>query len=181
MFQSVVIFLSSLFMCSAVYASAASSSSLSALSAALNERMMLMRDVAGYKKGHHLPVEDLPREKEVLIEAEKTAQAAGLAPDSVGPFVRALMNASKAVQYRYLADWLSAPGSRHTPADLSTVRERILKLDNQIMTVISQRLMAGHFSAEELAWLAEQMRTPHLTEADKHNLFTALSYIQRSV
>jgi len=60
------IFFSSLFMCSNVFTGSVSSVSLGALSTALNERMQVMKQVAGYKALHHLPVEDLPREQAVL-------------------------------------------------------------------------------------------------------------------
>ncbi|SUE07179.1 Monofunctional chorismate mutase precursor [Pantoea agglomerans] len=57
----VAIFFSSLFMCSNVFAGSVSSVSLGSLSSALNERMQVMKAVAGYKALHHLPIEDLPR------------------------------------------------------------------------------------------------------------------------
>lgn len=66
MTQCMAIFFSSLFMCSNVFAGSVSSVSLGALSTALNERMQVMKQVAGYKALHHLPVEDLPREQAVL-------------------------------------------------------------------------------------------------------------------
>lgn len=69
--HSFAIFLSSLFMCSTVFASSVTSVSLGELSSALNERMLLMPAVAGYKAQHHLPVEDLSREKVVIDSMRK--------------------------------------------------------------------------------------------------------------
>ncbi|WP_235135737.1 chorismate mutase [Lelliottia amnigena] len=174
------IFLSSLLMCSTVFASSVTSVSLGELSSALNERMLLMPDVAGYKALHHLPVEDLPREKVVIDTMTKNAQDAGLASDTVVPFVNALMNAGKAIQYRCLADWLATPQASAPVTDLANIRQKIQQTDTRIMTAISQRLMVGSFSEAEMAWLESQMTPPGLSAADKKNLLVALSHIQRA-
>ncbi|KAA5927475.1 chorismate mutase [Pantoea sp. Bo_2] len=180
MMQYVAVFLSSLFMCSNVFAGSVSSVSLDALSTALNERMQVMKAVAGYKAQHHLSVEDLPREQVVLDNMLHNAQQAGLEPQSVEPFVHALMNASKAIQYRYRADWLSAPESDVSVVDLAVTRQQIERLDNQVLAAISQHLMTGTFSQEDKAFLMSQLTAPHLSESDKNNLFASLARIQRS-
>lgn len=175
----VAIFFSSLFMCSNVFAGSVSSVSLSALSGALNERMQVMKVVAGYKAQHHLPIEDLPREQVVLDHMLQNAEQAGLEPHSVEPFVHALMNASKAVQYRYRADWLSVPDSDRPIPDLAETRQQIEKLDTQLLTAISQHLMTGIFSQEDKAFLMSQLTAPHLSQHDKNSLFASLVRIQR--
>jgi chorismate mutase len=175
----VAIFFSSLFMCSNVFAGSVSSVSLGSLSSALNERMQVMKAVAGYKALHHLPIEDLPREQVVLDNMLQNAQQAGLDPHSVEPFVHALMNASKAIQYRYRADWLSAPDSAVPVRDLTETRQQIQQLDTQLLTAISQRLMAGAFSQEDKEFLMSHLTAPHLSESDKNSLFASLSRIQR--
>lgn len=62
MIRYIAIFLCSLLMCSSTFADAVTSVSLGALSTALNERMLLMKEVAAYKMKHHLPIEDFARE-----------------------------------------------------------------------------------------------------------------------
>lgn len=173
------IFFSSLFMCSNVFAGTVSSVSLGALSTSLNERMQVMKAVAGYKAQHHLPIEDLPREQVVLDNMLQNAQQAGLEPHSVEPFVHALMNASKAIQYRYRADWLSSPDSAVPVRDLAETRQQIQQLDTQLLTAISQRLMTGAFSQEDKEFLMSHLTAPHLSESDKNSLFASLSRIQR--
>lgn len=173
------IFLSSLFMCSNVFAGSVSSVSLGALSTALNERMQVMKAVAGYKAQHHLPIEDLPREQVVLENMLQNAQQAGLEPHSVEPFVHALMNASKAIQYRYRADWLSVPDNTASVRDLADTRQQIQQLDIRLLTAISQRLMSGTFSQADRAFLFSQLTAPQLSESDKNSLFASLSRIQR--
>ncbi len=49
MIRYIAIFLCSLLMCSSTFADAVTSVSLGALSTALNERMLLMKEVAAYK------------------------------------------------------------------------------------------------------------------------------------
>ena len=138
-----------------------------------------MKAVAGYKALHHLPVEDLPREQVVLNHMLQNAQQAGLEPHSVEPFVHALMNTSKAIQYRYRADWLSSPDSGLPVTDLAETRQQIEQLDTQLLTAISQHLMTGTFSQEDKAFLMSQLTATHLSESDKNSLFSALSRIQR--
>src|SRR5471030_1193192 len=105
----IVLFLSSLFMVESVFTNAVAAVSLPSLSSAMNQRLLVMKDVAGYKAEHHLPVEDLVREQKVMSLAREEATAAGLEPQSVVPFIQAQMDVAKAIQYRYLADWLSRP------------------------------------------------------------------------
>lgn len=174
------ILFSSLFVCCNVFAGPVSSVALGTLSTALNARMQVMQQVAGYKAQHHLPIEDLPREQQVMQSMLKNAEQAGLEPDSVEPFVHALMNASKAIQYRYRADWLSAPDNAAPIRDLAETRQQIQRVDRQLLNAIGQQLIAGGFSHADRAWLASQLTAPNLSEGDKNSLLSSLSRIQRS-
>lgn len=75
----------------------------------INQRLSHMKDVAGYKAQHHLAIEDLPQEAKVLANSVAEAEKLGLDGESVKPFIQAQMDAAKAIQYRYRADWLSSP------------------------------------------------------------------------
>jgi len=144
------------------------------------ERMQLMREVAAYKVKHRLPVEDLEREKKVLAEARKTAQEADLVPQSVEPFISALMEAGKTIQYRYLADWPPHANPAVTYRDLAGIRQRINELDRQLLTTLSQRLLSGAFTYSERVLLAEMTTSPNLSEAEKDHLLDTLRVIQRA-
>lgn len=181
MIHYVAVFLSSLFMCSTVYAGSVTTVSLSTLSSTLNQRMLLMRDVAEFKAVHHLPVEDLPREDNVISAAKKEAAEAGLDPQTVEPFFHALMNASKAIQYRYLADWLATPEQGLSAQTLAASREQIQQLDQQLLTTLSQYLLSGSFSGDDFAWLESQINATNLGKADIDNMLHALTHIRRSV
>ncbi len=49
----------------------------------VNQRLSLMKDVAGYKAQQHLPIEDLAQEAKVLASAQAEAGRLGLEPASV--------------------------------------------------------------------------------------------------
>lgn len=82
-----------------------------ALGELVNQRLAYMKDVAGYKAQQHLPIEDLAQEARVLASTQAEAERLGLDPLSVRPFILAQMDAAKAIQYRYRADWLAQPES----------------------------------------------------------------------
>lgn len=180
MIRYIDIFLCSLLMCSSTFADAVTSVSLGALSTALNERMLLMKEVAAYKMKHHLPIEDFAREQNVFAEAEEEAKNNGLDPHSIAPFIRSLMDASKAIQYRYLAQWQSGSEPSFPIQTLSTSRQRIRQIDNQLLIIISQRLMVGAFSHEDMVWLRAQFNAPNLNESDISDMLAALSLVRRA-
>ncbi len=75
----------------------------------INQRLSYMKDVAGSKEKNHLAIEDLFQEEKVLSKAELEAEKLGLDGKSVKFFMQAQIDAAKAIQYRYRADWLSIP------------------------------------------------------------------------
>lgn len=77
------------------------------LSDLIVERLSLMEDVAAYKWAHKLAVEDKAREAAVIAAGQTAAQALGLDPDSTAPFLRAQMDAAKAVQQSKIDGWRS--------------------------------------------------------------------------
>lgn len=151
------------------------------LASAMNQRIQVMKDVAGYKSTHHLPVEDLVREQKVLATAQAEAGEAGVDPQSVAPFIQAQMDAAKAIQYRYLADWLSRPEPDWKPANLEDVRARISQYDNVILKTISEQLKSGGFSDGERAQLLSLLNAPQLSGADKQHLVDSLALIKPKI
>ncbi|EDB6429646.1 chorismate mutase [Salmonella enterica] len=172
MIRHIAIFLCSLLMCSTTFADSVTSVSLGALLTALNERMLLMKDVAAYKMKHH--------QQNVFAEAEEEAKNNGLDPHSITPFIRSLMDASKAIQYRYLAQWRTGSEPSFPIQTLSVTRQRIRQLDNQMLIIISQRLMVGAFSHEDMVWLRAKFNAPNLNESDISDVLAALSLVRRA-
>ncbi|MBK0127661.1 chorismate mutase [Pantoea sp. S61] len=142
----------------------------------INQRLSYMKDVAGYKAVNHLPVEDLPQEDKVLASAVQQAEKLGLAGESVKPFVQAQMDAAKAIQYRYRADWLSTPEQGWQPLPLDQVRTRINALSARILNGISEQLAQGKPFTDKPAFL-HALDQAHLEQGDKTRLWEALQKI----
>lgn len=146
----------------------------------IQERMVLMKDVAGYKARQHLPVEDLKQEDRILSKVREQSAAVGLSPQSTQLFFTSLMNASKAIQYRYMADWLATPESDWTPLSLNdTIRPTLLTIDDQLLVSIKRYLAnGGHFAPQQEATFLSSINVEHLSQNDKRQIYAALSQIE---
>jgi chorismate mutase len=101
-------------------ASFGQSDSLDALVASTAQRLELAKTVALAKWDSGGKVEDPAREKQVIENAEKDAQAKGLDPAAVGDFFRAQIEANKLIQYSLLSGWLAeGKAPPHGPVDLA--------------------------------------------------------------
>ena len=143
----------------------------------INQRLSYMKDVAGYKASNHLAIEDLPQEQKVLASAIQQAEKLGLDGESVKPLVQAQMDAAKAIQYRYRADWLSAPETQWQPLALDKVRSQISVLSASILSAIHTDLAQGkHFSDQ--AAFRHQLTQTQLSDSDKARLWEALQQVR---
>lgn len=176
----IAIVFTSFFMCGSSLAASVTATSIPELASALNKRFDVMKDVAGYKLANGLPVEDLPREKKVLQQTQVFAQAAMLDADSIRDFIHAQMTIGKAIQYRYLDSWRIKPETHTQPKALEKVRAHILELDNQILNLISQQLLAGGgFNKEQNGMLQQRLDDKHISEWEKRLLIENLAKIKR--
>ncbi|KLP57641.1 chorismate mutase [Enterobacter genomosp. O] len=174
------IVVSSILMCGSSLAASVNSANVPELAEALNTRFAVMKDVAGYKAANHLPVEDLPREKNVLLKAQSAARDAMLAPQSIDTFVQTQMAISKNIQYRYLDRWRLQPEKEWQPRPLAQVRAQILELDNTILNLISRQILTGGgFSEEQGRMLAQLLDDKEITALEKAQLIGALGKIKR--
>ncbi|WP_234418607.1 chorismate mutase [Dongshaea marina] len=148
---------------------------------AINQRLTYMQDVALYKAQHKLPIEDSTREAVVLKKAQAQASQAGLDPQTISAFFKAQINAAKAIQYRYRAQWLSDPQSMDKqPRDLvKVVRPALITLGDQIVLKIKAHLQQkGPFTQEERSQFFQQMKVKNLSSSDKSMLYDALMQIR---
>lgn len=146
------------------------------VSSLINERLSYMKDVAGYKANNHLAIEDLPQEAKVLDSAVIQAEKLGLDGESVKPFIQAQMDAAKAIQYRYRADWLSVPVKDWQPEPLEQVRSKISVLSTAILTSVNSKLAAGGQFNDKSAFMSE-FSLEHLKNSDKELLWDSLRKI----
>lgn len=171
---------SSILMCGSSLAASVNSATLPELAEALNTRFEVMKDVAGYKAANHLPIEDLPREKNVLLKAEDAARDAMLDPQSIDAFVQTQMAVSKNIQYRYLDRWRLQPEKAWQPRPLAEVRAQILELDNTILNLISRQIMTGGGVGDEQERILTQLlNDKQLSVLEKVQLIDALRKIKR--
>ena len=150
------------------------------LADAMNQRMMSMKDVAGYKARHGVLIEDFNRERKVLDETKKEAEKSSLDPLSVTQFIQAQMDVGKAIQHRYFATWLSEPEwSWQPPDDLEDVRTTITNLDKTILHLISQQIRNENgFGEEQEKELMKRLTAPNITDGDRRYLVKSLNGIK---
>jgi chorismate mutase len=100
-------------------------------------RLMIAEQVALAKWDSNTPVEDAPREAQVIHSAVAAGAARGLDEGSVAAFFRAQIEANKIVQYSLLADWRRhGDAPVHTPiSSMSAVRS---ELDQIQMLLIAE-------------------------------------------
>ena len=144
----------------------------------INERLSYMKDVAGYKADNHLPIEDLVQEKRVLDQSIVEAEALGLRGDTVMPFITAQMDAAKAVQYRYRADWLSEQEGNWKPQDLKEVRLKLGVLNTEILKEIAAALRKSNNHAPSKCKYMRAVQQKNIKESDKKALCATLNKIR---
>jgi len=101
-------------------------------------RLMIAEQVALAKWDSGAPVEDAPREAQVIHSAVEAGEARGLDEASVTAFFRAQIEANKVVQYSLLADW-RRHGTAPVHAPISSMNAVRSELD-QIQTLLIAEL-----------------------------------------
>lgn len=144
----------------------------------INERLSWMKDVAGAKAQQHQAIEDLAQEQKVLARAVIDAESLGLDGESVKPFIQAQMDAAKAIQYRYRADWLSTPETSWQPRPLNEVRKQISELSDRILRKVAERLKAsGKLTEADREEFMRTVQQHNLTGQDKAHMWQAIKLV----
>ncbi len=113
---------------------------IESLRALIDERLLLAPDVARFKWNHHIPIEDLPREAQVIAALGQRAGDLGLPQAWAERFFRAQIEASKVAQGELFQGW---DALRHGPfpdaPDLATVtRPKLDLLTEQLLHVLAE-------------------------------------------
>ncbi|MGF6667680.1 chorismate mutase [Pseudomonas monsensis] len=116
-------------------ASAAAPESLKPLLMTLNERLNIGDQVALTKWDSGKPIQDSPREAQVIANARALAVERKLDPEEVAQLLAAQMEANKLVQYGLLAQWQAAGAAPDTPRpDLGQqIRPRLDELQSRLL------------------------------------------------
>lgn len=145
------------------------------LFALINERLSYMEQVALFKFHNKVAVEDLEREQQVVEDSRRSAAQLGLDPEVIATFFEAQIAVAKAVQYRYLADWLSAPSTEPPPDLANQIRPRLTELGEHIVETLAELWQSGDSigEAHRRAFHAA-ITVEHVSEDDKDLLFDSL-------
>jgi chorismate mutase len=149
----------------------------------INERLAFMKDLAMYKAKIGKPVEDKAREELVIKKAKERARQTGLGPASVEEFFHAQISAAKAIQYRYLAEWvLSRNPHEGEPKDLVTeVRPELIRLGKEIVVAIRSFLgSGGRLTDAHLSEFLTTINVSNLSQDEKRKLFESMRQIALS-
>jgi len=111
----------------------------------ISVRLSMMKEVAAYKYGKDLPIEDPAREAVVLEASVEKAKALGLDGATVLPFFERQIAAAKAVQACWMARWRNGNGKAlRFPRDLQTeLRPQLIEIGDKIDTTLAGALAGG--------------------------------------
>lgn len=154
------------------------SAQASDLASLVNQRLSYMKDVAAFKADKHRPIEDLAQEQKVLDASKQRASQYCLDENSVVPFIQAQMDAAKAVQYRYRADWLATPVKGWQPRPLEEVRVQLAKLNDAILQQTAQSLQHNTLNALSEKAFVQHLTQVNLSETDKARLYHTLRAVR---
>ncbi|MBV4488463.1 chorismate mutase [Pseudomonas sp. SWRI153] len=121
--------------CTQAASPAAAADALKPLLATLNERLNIGDLVALTKWDSGKPIQDTPRETQVIANARTLATEYKLDPNDVEQLIAAQMEANKLVQYGLLAQWQAAGAAPDTPRpDLGgQIRPRLDELQKRLL------------------------------------------------
>ncbi|EJN35269.1 chorismate mutase [Pseudomonas sp. GM80] len=129
--------------------------SLKPLLETLNERLNIGDLVALTKWDSGKPIQDSPREAQVIANARTLATQYTLDPEEVAQLIAAQMEANKLVQYGLLAQWQAAGAAPDTPRpDLGQqIRPRLDELQSRLLQQYAA-FAAHRRDADCPVWLA---------------------------
>lgn len=182
-----------LFLCLMMSPGKALSSEIKALSSEIdvlfqlvNERLVLMKEVAAYKFANGIEIENRSRETVVLQRAMQSAERYQLDPESVETFFRLQIKVAKVVQQGWINYWI-AQGFDHTQdagiTDLNAeIRPKLINLGDQIIRQLSlalPQLQDCQQFAINLSKARQTIDDRFVSAAIKQQLIEAMAMIKR--
>jgi chorismate mutase-like protein len=124
---------------------------LEPLRQAIDERLLLAQDVARAKWNVKAPIEDLPREEQVIAAAVRQGTALGLPEPWIRSVFRAQIEASKTVQRALYRRWQAEGAGRFDDApDLAnTIRPTLDRLTAQLLRAMAENRAVLHDGARK--------------------------------
>jgi|GEM_PF-6929332 len=116
----------------------ADSRHVDALLGMVRERLEIAHDVARAKFASGAPIEDLPREAAVIEDVRGQAPSYGVDPEFAAAFFRAQIEASKAAQRNWQAQWRAGLVPSSTIPNLAQqIRPRIDSLTGRLLATLA--------------------------------------------
>jgi chorismate mutase-like protein len=121
---------------------------LEPLRRAIDQRLLLAQDVARAKWNAHAPIEDLPREEQVIAAAVRQGAALGLSEAWIRTVFRAQIEASKMVQRELYRRWQAEGVGRldDAPDLANTIRPQLDRLTTQLLRAMADNQAVLHDS-----------------------------------
>ncbi len=138
----------------------------------IDERLSYMDDVARNKWNSGAPIEDLPREREIIDGLGRQATGYGLDPALVRDFFRAQIEASKIIQRARFAEWKAQnqPPFRNPPDLREKIRPALDALTPRLMQALADAqplLKSSDFAPLVTERAAAVMRTTDVAARDE--------------
>ncbi len=113
---------------------------IESLRALIDARLLLAPDVAQYKWNHHLPIEDLPREAQVIAALGHQANDLGVPQAWAEAFFRAQIEASKTAQNELFQGWDVFKHGQfpEAPDLLAVTRPKLDRLTDQLLHALAE-------------------------------------------
>ncbi|MEK6425709.1 MAG: chorismate mutase [Burkholderia gladioli] len=112
---------------------------LTNLVALASQRIALAEQVAQWKWANHKPIEDKPREAQLLADVERRAVASGIDRAYAHAFFADQIEASKVMQNALFASWRVSQPPQGTPPDLATTtRPQFDKLTQSLIAALGR-------------------------------------------
>jgi cyclohexadienyl dehydratase len=149
---------------------------------AIDERLVLMRDVAVAKWLSAAPIPDAAREAVVLQHVAERARSLGLDPMTTQAFFAAQIGLARDVQLRWHDEWKQAGRCAPCadPADLQAVRERIDSTsEQQFAALYLLTPLRDDTAAAVMEQLQATVRRHELPADEVTELMTALGRVAR--
>lgn len=140
----------------ASHALAEAPATLAPLLGSIQERLVIADQVALSKWDSGKPVEDRPREREVITSAVALAPSYSVPPELAEQFFSAQIEANKLVQYAHLSQWALVGKAPDSPRpDLATqIRPRLDTLQKQLLQQLAA-FATARSDAHCALWLAQ--------------------------
>lgn len=147
----------------------------------MQERLVLMRDVAAWKHARAAPVVDGERERQVLESAVEQASAVGIEADAARRLFALQIRLAARVQESWLTAWRSGHSAPQAVRDLAgELRPELDRLGSELLQAIYlalPELQRQDFVARYTA-AARILDAPGLTDVDRNALTNALGSLR---